>query len=205
MRSISSPRTVVAVVVVGVATMLGVVSGGAFGASERAVTTAARPPQTVRAVRITQRRGTLPPGSRVRSAGVAGQRVFTDARHGVALASVGGADYPVATSDGGMTWKTNGPALHLHAAQAPLAVGFIGAKNRGTVFAWGGGQVIDTTRDGGKNWYSALFTNGSPIAVVHDLGGHLLAFIGSFSGAKIWQYVSRDGGRTWRFRTTVSR
>ena len=46
----------------------------------------------------------------------------------------------MATSDGGKTWKTDGPALHLHAAQAPLAVVFIGALNRKTVFAWGAGR-----------------------------------------------------------------
>lgn len=203
MRSVLSPRTVVAGVVVG-ATTLGFGSIGVSGASTRASAAATKPPLVVRAGRIRQRTGTLAPGTRVRSTQVAGQRVFTDAKHGFALASVGQADYPVATSDGGKTWKTNGPALHLHAAQAPLAVAFIGAVNRRTVFAWGGGQVIDTTRDGGNSWYGALFTNGSPIAVVHDFGGRLLAFVGSFNGTKIWQYVSKDGGRTWRYKTTVS-
>ncbi len=154
----------------------------------------------VRAARITRRAGTLAPGAAVRSAAVTGQRVFTDATHGFALASVGQADYAVATSDGGRTWKTDGPALHVHAAQAPLAMVFIGAVNPKTLFAWGGGQVIDTTSNGGKTWYSALFTAGSPVAVVPDLAGHLLAFVGSPSGGSVAQYVSRDGGRAWRQR-----
>ena len=87
----------------------------------------------------------------------------------------------------------------------PLAVGFLGAVDRRILFAWGGGQVIDTTNDGGRTWYSALFTDGSPVAVDHDLENHLLAFVGSYSGASVWQYVSKDGGRTWRYQTTVGR
>jgi hypothetical protein len=156
------------------------------------------PPQTVRATLIKRTPNTLAPGSPVRSASVVGQRVFTDARHGFALASVRDADYPVATADAGKTWKTAGPALHLHAAQAPLAVEFIGAVNRRTIFAWGGGQVIDATRDGGKHWYRALFGDGEPVGVVPDLSGHLLAFVASSSGSASSQYVSKDGGRTWR-------
>ena len=81
---------------------------------------------------------------------------------------------------------------------------FIGAVNRKTVFAWGGGQVIDATSDGGKHWYSALFGNGGPVAVVHTFGGHLLAFVGSFSGSTTWQYLSKDGGRTWHYQTRVA-
>jgi hypothetical protein len=136
----------------------------------------------------------------VRPAALEGNRAFVDSKHGVALASVGQADYPVTTTDGANTWKTDGPALHLDAAQAPLAVLFIDALNRKTVFAWGGGQVIDTTRDGGGSWYGALFTAGSPVAVVPDLTGHLVAFVKSFNGRSTWQYVSRDGGRTWRYQ-----
>lgn len=182
--------------------LLAAISGVAMLASGFAsATTAAsapKPPNTVRATRITRQSGTLAPGSHVSPANVAGQRTFTNATRGFALASVQSADYPVATTDGGKTWKTDGPALHLHALQAPLAVVFIGAVNRRTVYAWGAGQVIDTTHDGGRTWYRTLFTNGSPIAVVHDLNGHLLAFVESFTSSTNVEYVSKDGGRTWR-------
>jgi photosystem II stability/assembly factor-like uncharacterized protein len=204
MSSVSSARIAVAASVVSAA-LLGSSSVGVSGASTRLASAAATPPKTVTAVRLTRRPGTLAPGTRVSSASLFGQRVFTDANHGFALASPSEADYAVATTDGGKTWRTDGPALHLHAAQAPLAVVYIGAVNRKTVFAWGGGQVIDTTRDGGKSWYSALFTDGGPVAVVPEPGGHLLAFVGSFSGTPTWQYVSRDGGRTWHYQTTVGR
>jgi hypothetical protein len=203
MRSVSYPQTVVAAVVVSGA-LLGSSLVAVSSASGTAAAAIAKPPKTVTATLVTRRSGTLAPGTPVASADVVGQRVFTDAKHGFALASVASADYPVATADGGKTWKTDGPALHLHAAQAPLAVVFIGAVNRKTVFAWGGGQVIDATNDGGKHWYSALFGNGGPVAVVHDFAGHLRAFIGSFSGSTTWQYVSKDGGRAWHYQTTVA-
>ena len=203
MGSFLPSPTAVAVAALGTATLAS--SGlAASGASGRAAAASPSPPKLVRATRITRRSGTLAPGTRVRPASLDAQRVFVDPKHGVALASVGEADYPVATTDGAKTWKTDGPALHLHAAQAPLAVVFIGAVNRKTVFAWGGGQVIDTTRDGGRSWYGALFSAGAPVAVVPDLMGHLLAFVGSFNGTSTWQYVSKDGGRTWRYQATVN-
>lgn len=195
MRSVVSPRKLVAAFVV-VAVVLGLGSIGVSGAATRG-TAAAKPPKTVTATLITRRKGTLATGSSVRASAVSGQRVFTDAKHGFALASAGSAQYAVATADGGKTWKTYGPALHLNAAQAPLSVAFIGAVSRKTVFAWGGGQVIDATNDGGKHWYSALFTTGSPVAVVRDIQGHITAFVGSPSGGSTSRYVSKDGGRTW--------
>ncbi|HEY2655254.1 MAG TPA: hypothetical protein VGI55_05660 [Solirubrobacteraceae bacterium] len=194
----------VAAVLVGVEA-LGIGGVAVSAASTRAGAAATKPPMTVTASLITRKPDTLAPRSLVRPFSVTGPRVFTDAKHGFALVSLVGADYAVATADGGKTWKTDGPALHLHAAQAPLAVVYLGAVSRRTLFAWGGGQVIDTTSDGGKTWYSALFSDGSPVAVAHDLSGHLTAFVGSFGGTKVWQYVSGNGGRTWRYQMTVGR
>src|SRR5437764_6497034 len=90
---------------------------------------AAGPRKTVKSSRINSRPGTLAQGTLVSSATL-GQRVFTDALNGFALANTGGAQYPAATSDGGVTWRTDGPALHVNAAQAPLAVTNIGAASR---------------------------------------------------------------------------
>jgi hypothetical protein len=97
----------------------------------------------------------------------------------------------------GKTWRTDGAALHLDAAQAPLAVIYIGAAGPKTIFAWGSGQVIDTTSDRGMHWYRATFL-GSPVAVV-NLQGHLVAFVdGETSGNSTLQDVSKNGGTTWR-------
>lgn len=201
MRGLIFPRILVTAVVVA-AVIVGLSSLGVSAASTHGTAAAAKPPKTVRAGRVTRQPHTLAPGTAVRPAAVFGQRVFTDGKHGFALASLHSADYPVATSDRGKTWRTDGPALHLDAAQGPLAVAFVGAASRKTLFAWGGGNVIDTTSDGGKHWYRALF-QGSPVAVAPDLEGHLLAFVASGSGPPS-PYLSRDGGRTWRYQRAVS-
>jgi hypothetical protein len=81
----------------------------------------------------------------------------------------------------------------------------IGAGGVSTVFAWGTGQVIDATSDGGKRWYRAVF-QGLPVAVVKDPQGHLVAFVdgsGSSTTGATWQYVSKDGGKSWHYDKTV--
>ncbi len=205
MELVSSRRLAASTLVMGTVT-LGSTIGGVSAASMRSAAATATPQKTVTAVRITRRAGTLAPGTKVSSAEL-GQRVFTNAKHGFALASVGQAQYPAATTDGGTTWKTDGPALHIDAAQAPLSVVDIGAASQTTVFAYGSGQAIDTTSDGGKNWYGALF-DGLVMAVVRGSQGHLVAFVdGSTSGVSstgvTWQYVSKNGGRSWRYDNTV--
>ncbi len=188
-----------------VAAALAALGAAAIGASvataAHGVATAGQ--TTVTASLIKRPPGTLAPGSSVAASALAGQRVFVDARHGFALASVGQAQYPAATTNGGRSWRTDGPALHLNAAQAPLAVTAVGAAGRRTVFAFGSGQVIDATSDGGRHWYRALF-NGLPMAVVRNGQGHLVAFVDGETGANgTWQYVSKNGGRTWRYDTTI--
>jgi len=205
MSLISSRRVAGSAVVLG-AVAVGCTVVGVSGASTRAAAAAAPAQKTLTGTLITRRTGTLAPGAKVRS-GQLGQRVFTDAKHGFALASVGQAQYPAATSNGGTTWKTDGPALHIDAAQAPLSVVDIGAANRNTIFAYGSGQVIDTTSDGGKHWYGAL-SDGLAMAVVRGSQGHLVAFVdGSTSATSssgvTWQYVSKNGGRSWHYDSTI--
>lgn len=201
-----STRTL-ALALVSSAAGLGSVIAGVSAASARPASAAAGPQKTVTATLITRPGHTLAPGSSVGASKIFGQRVFTDAAHGFALVDTGEAQYPAATTDGGKTWKTDGPALHLNAAQAPLAVVYIGAANQKTVFAWGTGQVIDATSNGGKQWYRALF-QGLPVAVTRNPQGHLVAFVdgstsSSSSSGVTWQYVSKDGGRTWHYDTAI--
>lgn len=174
----------------------------ALGSAASAAATG--PQQTVSGTIITRQPQTLAPGSTVSASKIFGNRVFTGAKRGFALVDTGGAQYPATTVDGGKTWKTDGPALHLDAAQAPLAVIYIGAAGPKTIFAWGTGQVIDTTSDGGKHWYRATFF-GLPVAVVRNPQGHLVAFVdGETSGSNSsLQYVSKNGGKTWRLDNTI--
>ncbi len=163
------------------------------------------PPATVAGTLITRLAGTLKPGSLVKSANL-GLRVFPNAKHGFALADVGQAQYPAATVNGGKTWRTDGPALHINAAQAPLVVQEVGAANQQTYFAWGGGQVVDATNDAGKHWYRA-FLGDVVMAVVSPTNGQLVAFAqastGSSSAAVTWVYVSTDGGRQWHYNDSL--
>ncbi|MEO6857803.1 MAG: hypothetical protein ABI323_04360 [Solirubrobacteraceae bacterium] len=202
MPHVSSQRFAGLAVVTASTLSLAVAASTASGVSAVA---AAGPAKTVTGSIIKRASGTLAPGSKVHSSALAG-RTFTDAKHGFALADVGQAQYPAATTNGGKTWKTDGPALHLDAAQAPLVVLNLAAASRRLIFAYGGGQVIDATGDGGKHWYRALF-NGLSMAVTRNPQGHLVGFIdtsasGSGPGQTL-QYVSKNGGHTWRLNTTV--
>jgi hypothetical protein len=173
-------------------------AAGAAGGNVRAAIAPRSELRTITARLLTVTRGTLRPGARVRQAELR-TRVFVDARHGFALADIGQATYPAATSDGGHTWRTSGPALVVHAAKAPLEVSEIGAVNRRLYFAGGEAQAIDVTPDGGRHWYQALLPGGV-IAVV-GRGIDLVAVVegGESSPPTNWVYVSTDGGRRWTY------
>lgn len=165
-----------------------------------------KPPKTVTASKITRQPGTLKPGSAVSSTSL-GTRTFVNNDDGFALAATGQAQYPAATTDGGRSWRTIGPALHVDAAQAPLVVSLIGAPNAKTIYAYGGGEAVDVTSDGGKTWWRA-FLGDDVSAVVPGSGHRLVAFTQALSGpsgvhAVTWQYVSRDGGRHWSYSTAI--
>lgn len=170
------------------------------------------PPETVAATHLDPSACGAPacrrPGSGVRSAHL-GARVFPDARHGFALATFRGATYPATTNDGGRSWRIDGPALHLPAAQAPLAVSEVGAAGAETYFAWGGsegGSAVDVTTDGGKQWWQALLGD-VVVAVVSGQHGRLVAVAqaapSSTPSAQTWLYASDDGGRNWRYQDQV--
>ncbi len=199
-RNAISRRTIASVLVA---------SAGAVAAFAAASVAAAADsslfPTTVTSTLITRPPGTLAPGTAVKSSAL-GERVFPSASHGFALAAVGQAQYPAATTDGGKTWRTDGPALHLNAAQAPLSVTGVGAATVKAAYFYGSGQAVDTTPDAGKHWYRALF-QGVTMAVVPGPSGALVAFVdfsatSSASGTTL-QFVSRDAGRTWKYDTSV--
>jgi hypothetical protein len=163
------------------------------------------PPKTITARALEPRPHTLLKGTAVKNRDIFGVRVFPNATHGFALAGVGEAQYPVATVDGGRTWHTDGPALHVNAANAPLSVTKAGAANQHTFFAFGGGQVVDVTSDAGKHWWQAFLGDG--VLSVVSVGTRLIAIAqngtGSGSQAKTLVYVSRDGGRHWHLNNRL--
>jgi hypothetical protein len=171
------------------------------GAALAAPAATPAPAKTVKGTVLTRRAQTLAPGSRLPASRVGTRTFLTDA-FGVALGSGSQAQYPVQTTDGGRTWRTDGPALHVDAANAPFAVSTVGAASKSLQYAYGGGQAVDVTADGGPTWRVALF-NGLVMAVVPGFGAHeLVAFVdaGGQHGPT-WQYTTVDGGRTWHFST----
>jgi len=203
MSAVRSCRVTAAATLAVAGVALGWTALGAATASTHSAAVDA--PKTVTASLIKRQKGTLAPGTTVPSADL-GQRVFPTAADGFALASLDQAEYPAATTDGGKTWTTDGPALHLDAAQAPLSVTEVGAAGRKTFFAYGTGQVVDITSDAGKHWWRATFL-GLVVAVARTLSGHLAVFEQVSSGASpsavTLQYVSTDGGRHWRYSTRL--
>jgi hypothetical protein len=197
---VKSRRARLAVILVSSGVAVGVVTEGGSAAASSTPS----PPRTVAATIIPRSPRTLRPGKLVRS-GALSRRVFPDARHGFALALVANVSYPAASSDGGRTWRIDGPALHLPALQAPLVVTQTGAAGARTYFAYGGpdgGQSVDVTRDAGAHWYRA-FLGEVVMAVVSADHGRLIAFAqttaGSSTTAVNLVYVSRDRGRHWHY------
>lgn len=206
-RARSATRRLLALAALIVPAALGGVIASGFSSAAARTSSRAKAaltvPQTVTATLITRPLGTLQPGTHVSHADL-GPREFPNSHVGFSLASVGQAQYPAETVNGGRTWRTNGPALHLNAAQAPLAVVFTGASSARTFYAFGGGQVVDATGDGGRHWWRA-FLGDAPIAVVPRLGGGIVAFTqdanSSGSGGVTLVYVSTDGGHHWHHST----
>jgi hypothetical protein len=139
-----------------------------------------------------------------------GIRVFADRRHGFALAfrlAGGGQTYPVASSDGGQTWRIAGPVLHINAAQGAIAVNEPGVQGSRFYYAWDDGYntVIDVTTDAGRHWWQT-FLPGAVLSVTSEpgTGGGLAALVEgpttdpSGHGASLWDYRTSDG-RRWRY------
>jgi len=88
-----------------------------------------------------------------------GIRSFVNAKNGFALASVGQAQYPANTTDGGKTWRIDGPHFHVNAANAPNVITRTDVAGRSTYFAYagpGGGMSVVVSGDTGKHWWRVL-------------------------------------------------
>ena len=173
---------------------------GVSSASDRSAAVAASSPAaTVRATQIPASPAPtfLQPGKIVRSSRL-GVRAFVNGKDGVALntgQSLSGVTYPVATVNGGKTWRIDGPALHIPAANGPDAVTQVGAAGPATYFAYGGpagANSVDVSADGGKHWYRAFL--GGVVGAVVGSDRELFAFTGA-PGA----YYSKNGGRVWHY------
>jgi hypothetical protein len=127
------------------------------------------------------------PGSRVPPS-FSAIRVFANAQDGFAVPDLpqkglgGPGSYPVMTSDGGRSWRTAGPVLHIPAAQGAIAVGQPGMVGARILFAWCGScnSVIDTSSDAGRHWWQTF------------LPGQVLSVLADQAPATDWRPSSRD-------------
>lgn len=169
------------------------------------VTVATRPPCLQTGRRLARRPGAVRWGTGVGSSALFGDRVFLDANEGVALADSGSAEYPALSTDGGRGWRIDGPQLHVDAADGAEGVGSVGIAGPRTLFAYGS-SVVDVTTDRGRSWWET-FLGEDVVAVVPGYEGELIAYVEQsvssqhLNPAVTWQYVSRDGGRHWRYST----
>jgi hypothetical protein len=129
------------------------------------------------------------------------QRVFTNAHDGVALVSVRGELTPARTTDGGSVWRIDGPGLYAEgAADAAVAVNNIGAQDAATFYAYGGGQVLDITSDGGRVWRQAIFqgleAGASPID--HGVAAYVDQSNSTGTQGITIQFYTSTGGHSWR-------
>lgn len=129
------------------------------------------------------------------------RRVYVNASDGVALVSVHGELMPARTTDGGRIWRIDGPGLFFEgAADAAVTVDNLDAQSPSTFYAYGGGQVIDITSDGGRVWRQAIFQGLE--AGVSPIGHGLAAYVDQSNstgtqGVTV-QFVTTNGGRSWR-------
>lgn len=148
------------------------------------------------------------PGTVVVSSDLFGDRVFANADDGFALANGDNAQYPVLSTDGGRIWRIDGPQLHVDAADGAEGVGYVGVDGPRTFFAYGS-SVVDVTTDRGRSWWET-YLGDLVTAVVAVPGRGLVAYVQDAvnnahpNRAFTWQYISRDGGRHWRYSTGMA-
>ena len=168
------------------------------------------PPRSLNASRLRPRGGPgVPeqPGTAVSASRLFSNRVFVNARVGFALADGDNAQYPAVSTDGGRQWRIDGPQVHVDAADGPEAVQFVGVAGPRTFFAYGS-SVVDVTTDGGATWWEA-FMGELVMAVVPGPNRDLIAYVQQsrsnqhVNPAVTLQYVSRDGGRHWRYSSAL--
>jgi hypothetical protein len=177
--------------------------------------TGVTPPKTISAYPFRRVAGSgLRPGSAV-GAGFTGVRVFVNRLDGFAIAGLPQASdgtYPVATTDGGRTWRTDGPVFHIPAANGGAAVGQAGVAAPQIYFAWCAAcnNLIDITPDAGRHWWAVrlpgqiLSLTGTPY--IH--AGLTAIVEGPTSdprgrGASLWVYISTNG-RRWTYEYSIN-
>jgi photosystem II stability/assembly factor-like uncharacterized protein len=120
---------------------------------------------------------------------------------GYGLGFVQSQTYPLITTNGGQTWKVDGPIFYVAAADAPAVVDQIANVLPNTVFAWGNAGHVVVSTDGGGQWWSTNF-DGALAMGQNEFGNQL--FVVTSIHPPI-TYFSSDGGHTWSLDPTFTK
>ncbi len=111
--------------------------------------------------------------------------------------------YPALSTDGGTTWRIDGPRFFVAAAQGANETGRVGALGPRGAYFWGqGGNFVKITTDDGVRWWIVGFAAGVySVGASHGtlrtvaLGNQV-----SCSEFQAFLYVSTDSGKTWNLQ-----
>jgi hypothetical protein len=128
-------------------------------------------------------------------------------RFGLATFPTSTQTYPAISTNGGTTWKVDGPLFHVDALQGASAVLSSGTLPPRGAYFWGrGGDLIWLTYDEGAHWWNVAF--GAGVDELSARHGTLEVVV---FGAQVrttalqrFLYVSSNSGKTWRVRRQLA-
>ena len=115
--------------------------------------------------------------------------------------------YPAISTNGGTSWKVDGPMFHVDALQGASVVASSGVLPPHGAYFWArAGNLIWITYDEGAHWWNVVFGAG-----VDDLSSRHGTFEAVVFGAQVratalqrFLYVSSDSGKIWRVRRQLA-
>lgn len=105
--------------------------------------------------------------------------------------------YPAISYDGGRTWAIDGPIFYIAAADGTAAVNTIAAVSATTAYAWGSGNFIRWTTNGGRQWWGAFLPGGVDRVAI---GNGTVAVTIHADGTNEPSYLLGDDSRSWKLR-----
>jgi hypothetical protein len=127
-----------------------------------------------------------------------------DLKFGLATFPASSQTYPVISTDGGRTWKVDGPLFHVDALQGASVITALGRLGSHGAYFWGrGANVVWVTTDEGAHWWSSGFPDYGVHSVSARRGVLRAISLGQqFKNDKFegYLYVSANSGQTWTLR-----